>query len=260
MRASERLWTALAVTAIAAVLTLLMASGESPMPIPVTMAFSIVVAGLVVAYFRSRRPLVRIQDLISLGDPDKLLSLVRRRLRYAGTGPNRGPYKIYEATALSMKGDWQRAVAALDEVAIDQLPEPRALWQFGYHSARFCCCVFLEQIDQARAILDGSLIGLARDPAVNEPQDALASCRAMLWFCDEQDDKAMDVFVRLVRNTTIPPPSRAVFHYFIARIYHRRGQWAAADQHFEEAERLAPRTWIPAGIAAFRDSKKLSAG
>jgi hypothetical protein len=67
----------------------------------------------------------------------------------------------------------------------------------------------------------------------------------------------MEIFVRLVRDTRIPPPSRAVFHYFIARIYHAQGQWNPADQHFAEAARLAPKTWIPAGIAAFRDSRQL---
>jgi tetratricopeptide (TPR) repeat protein len=219
------------------------------------LVLSLLLSTLLIGFLRGRRALARIHELIALGEPDKLLSLVRWQLRYARSGPNRGPLKVFEAVALSMKGDFSRALQSLDAVNPGAMPE--AIWQFGYYTARFGCYVFLERLDEARAILGDHIERLAAGGELPSADDAIAGSRAMMWFCDGDQPRAMEVFARLVRDTRIPPPSRAVFHYFIGRVYHADGKWSAADQHFAEAAKLGPKTWIPSGIEAFRDSRQL---
>jgi tetratricopeptide (TPR) repeat protein len=256
---STRIRIALAWLGLVALFVFLFRRFDPGSPFALGVTAALIVSTLAVGFARGRRTLARIQELIALGEPDRLLALVRRKSVYARSGPNAAPYRVFEAVALSMKGDFSRALEVLDALDPAAMPDPgRAIWQLGYHSARFGCYVFTERLEEARAAL-AAIEQTARDETLPNAQDALESCRAMMWFCDDQHDRAMVVFVRLVRDTRIPAPSRAVFHYFIARIYHARGQWNAADQHFEEASRLGPKTWIPVGVQAFRASRQLRA-
>ncbi len=257
---STRIRIALAWTGLVAFFAYFLRTYDPGTPFALSLIAALLVSTAVVGFLRGRRTLARIQELIALGDPEPLLALVRRKLRYARSGPNRGPLRVFEAVGLSMKGEWAAALEVLGQVDAAALPDRgRAVWEFGYHAARFSCLVFTECLDEARAVLRDHIERLAATPELPPAGDAVQACRAMMWFCDGDHDRAMSVFAALVRDTRIPPSSRAVFHYFIGRIYHAGGKWNASEQHFAEAARLGPKTWVPAGIAAFIESKKLRA-
>ena len=259
MSPASKIRIALSWTAMAAFFVVVFRSVDPGSPFALSLIAALLVATMIIGFARGRRAMARIQEMAALGEPDKMLAIVRRKLRYAKPGsPNRAAFAVFLATGLSMKGEWDRALEALDEVDPDSMPEDeKALWQFGYYNAKFSCLVFKERLDEARAVLDTQLEPLASGH-IPRAENAIDACRAVMWFCDGEHEKAMGVFARLVKETPIPPPSRAVFHYFLARIYHDRGHWKGANEHFEEAERLGARTWVGAGIKAFREARKLT--
>jgi tetratricopeptide (TPR) repeat protein len=257
---ASKIRIALTWAALAGFLLVVLRTVDSGTPFVFAFVSAVLLSTVIVGVARARRAMARIQELMVLGEPDKMLALVRRKLRYAKRGsPNHAAFTVFLATGLSMKGDWDSALSALDDIDPDSVPDgDRALWQFGYYNARFACLVFSERLDEARAVLADNLEPLVEKGALTNAATALEACQAVMWFCDDEHDRAMKVFARLVIETPIPAPSRAVFHYFLARIYHARGVWKGANEHFDEAARLAPKTWVHAGVEAFRESKKLA--
>lgn len=203
---------------------------------------------------RARQTLARIQYHLAVGEPDKLLALVDRQLRHRRSPAARGPLLVFRAAGQSMQGDWEGALATLDEVDPEAMPEPgRAVWQFGYWGARFGCLVFTERIEEARRVLEQHIEPLAGTEELRHAGDAVTAARAELAFCDGEYERARPIFERLVADGRVPPASRAVFHYFLGRIADEEGEGGQARRHFSRAVALAPRTWIPAGIRVLNE-------
>ena len=237
---------------VAATLTVAFRAGASGAGWPIAAIAAVLVATVVIAFSRAFSALTRLQSFLIEGRPDPMLRIIRRRLRYRGGGRARGPLLIYQAAALSMKGEWEKGLLVLDEIDLESdleavVPEQRPAWRLSYHSTRFSCLIFLERIDQARELFDRELARL-RDR--DETGLAIRAMEAELWFCEGADSRAERVFEEIVGDHRLPPSSRAVFHYFLGRIYRRRGERDDSEQQFDRARELGGKTWIADGIAA----------
>jgi tetratricopeptide (TPR) repeat protein len=219
--------------------------------IMVTIA-AILVATVVVAFMRAFSALNRLQNFLIEGNPKPMLRIIRRRLRYRGGGRDRGALLIYQAAAYSMKGEWEKGLVALDEIDLDSdfaaaSDSQRAAWDLAYHSSRFSCLIFLERFEEARELFDAELADRAESP---ETELAVRAMEAELWFCEDRRSQAERVFEEIVGNHRLPPSSRAVFHYFLGRIYRDRGKRDDSEAQFDRARELGGKTWIADGIAA----------
>jgi tetratricopeptide (TPR) repeat protein len=249
---SRRIGELLVWLTIAATLTVAFRSGAAGDNWVMAVIAAILVATVGVAFMRAFSALNRLQNLLIEGNPNPMLRIIRRRLRYRGGGRDRGPLLIYQAAAYSMKGEWEKGLVVLDEIdpAEDLATgddKQRQAWELAYHSSRFSCLIFLERIDEARAVFDAELAGCGDSP---ETELAVRAMEAELWFCEGKRSQAAEVFEEIVGNYRLPPSSRAVFHYFLGRIYRDRGERDASEQQFDRARELAGKTWIADGIAA----------
>lgn len=250
-------WAAWAALVIAFAIVFRSSTSTGSWPV-VTLA-ALAVSAAVMVLWRAAGALRRLQQLLAEGRPDPMLRIVRRRLRYRGGGRNRGPLLVFKAAALSMKGEWERGLEVLDEIdpAAD-LPEERRLhWELATFSTRFSCLIFLERIDEARALYEAEIAPRADDADAKLAAEAM---EAELWFCEGARGEARTVFERLVGDYRLPASARAVFHYFLGRIYRGGGDREASDAQFERARQIAGKTWIPAGIDAIeREEEEMKA-
>ena len=206
-----------------------------------------------VGAWSARRNLVKIYSYLALGRPDELLALIEPRLAKRRSAELRGPLIVFKAAALSMQGKFDEGLATLKEIKPSELPEPgKKAWQFGYYSAMMSCLLFSERVEEARRIFEDEMEPLAEDETMRGTQRALDAYRAELSFCDGDLDAARPVFERLVGDVTMPPASRAMFHYFLGRIHSEEDRPEDSEKHFELAVHLGRYTWIPAGIEALK--------
>lgn len=258
MRRNLATWAVWAALVVA--FAIAFANAEVQGPWPLMGLAALVLASAIIVVWRQMSTLRRLQLLLGEGRPDPMLRIVRRRLRYRGGGKNRGPLLVFEAAALSMKGDWERGLEVLDSIDLEaDLPaEDRASWQLSYHGTRFSCLLFLERIEEARELFDREIAPSAGDANAGLAAEAM---EAELWFCEGARSRAEAVFERLVGDYRIPASARAVFHYFLGRIHRDRGEREASDAQFQRARQIAGDTWIPAGIEAIErdEAEKLAA-
>lgn len=252
---SQRISEAVVWITVAAILTVAFRSGAAAGGWTMAVIAAVLVATVVVVFWRAFSALNRLQNLLVEGRPDPMLRMIRRRLRYRGGGRARGPLLIYQAAALSMKGEWEKGLVALDQIDLDRDLEAvetkesgqRSAWELAYHSTRLSCLIFLERIDEARELFDRELAPRADR---EEARLAVRAMEAELWFCEGAHRRAERVFEDIVGDYRLPPSSRAVFHYFLGRIYRARGERDDSDAQFDRACELGGKTWIAEGIAA----------
>jgi len=205
-----------------------------------------------IIFWRSLAGLTRLQALLVEGRPRPMLRIARRRLRYRGGGNDRAPLLIYQAAAYSLNGEFEKGLLALDAITVPKdLPrEDRDSWRLAYDSTRFSCLLFGEKIEEAREHFETAM---SKYKSIAELETSLKSMEAQLHYCEGEHIKAERVFETIIEESRTPPAARAVFHYFLGRIYADRGQSERAAERFESARVLAPKTWIPAGIDALKE-------
>ncbi len=220
-------------------------------PVWLVLIVAMVTAAAVLVFWQTLVGIDQIQTLLIEGRPKAVLRIVRRRMRYRNGGTARVPLMIFAAAAHSLRGDFDQGLSKLEKLRIPaDLPEDqRESWLFSYASTLFGCLLFAEQIAEARETFDQQLKQYREQAALAPIIDAM---EAQLHYCEGEHIRAERVFEKITGDTKIPPVSRAVFHYFLGRIFSDRGQSAKADEQFEMAAALAPRTWIPKGIEALR--------
>ncbi len=213
-------------------------------------------AGIV--FWRSFTSIEQLRTLLTEGRPKPMLRIIRRKLRYLRNDlrneEDRSALLLYRAAAESMDGRFEDGLATLSElneanVVLDQPTGERESWTFSVASTRFSCLLFAERIEEARALFDDKLASFRSREATLA---TIESMEAQLDYCEGEHIRAERVFEKLTDDTHAAPAARAVFHYFLGRIYADRGQTDKADEEFREARKLAPKTWIPAGITALQ--------
>lgn len=238
---------------VVAILTTAFRLGGDGGPWLAAIVGAVLVATVVVVFLRAVSALTRLQNYLIEGNPDPMLRIIRRRLRYRGGGRHRLPLVIYQGAAYSMKGEFAEGLEALDALDLETELEAvegdrqRKIWELAYHSTRLSCLIFLERIDEARELFDRELAGRRDSP---EAELAVRAVEAELWFCEDRRRDAEKVFSEIVGDHRLPPSSRAVFHYFLGRIYRDSGDRDASEEQFDRARDLGGKTWIADGIAA----------
>jgi tetratricopeptide (TPR) repeat protein len=236
-------------------LVVMLRFGKTDGPLAIVVITAVLVATAALIFWRSLAGLERLQSLLVEGRPKPMLRIVRRRLRYRGGGANRAELLIYQAAAYAMSGEFDKGLLALDDIGVPgELPvEDRESWLFAYASTRFSCLLFSEQIEAARSLYEETLLGYRKHA---ELEVVIEAMEGELLYCEGEHIKAERILEALVSETRTPPAARAVFHYFLGRIYADRGQRARAAAQFDLARTLGPRTWIPAGIDALEAAAK----
>lgn len=246
---AERLRRLAAWAALVVVLVALFRGARTEGTWPMIVLAAIVVAAAMIAFWRAWSALTRLQQHMIDGNPEPILSITRRRLRYRGGGRDRGQLLVFQAAGHSMNGEWERGLLALDHVDLehDFADDERERWTFVYHSTRFSCLLFSEAIEAARELFDEEIRPRAGAAGAELAAEAM---EAELWYCEGEHIRAERVFERIADDFRSPPPARAVFHYFLGRIYRDRSQLDRAAEEFALARQNAGNTWIPDGIDA----------
>jgi hypothetical protein len=177
-------------------------------------------------------------------DPEALSRAVA-----SGIAQGRLELAIFEAMACVMRGDWQRALAVLDDIDPDQLPMPSAdasHWQFGYHHARFEALLHVD-LSGAASVLGDHLVPLAiRDDSPRAWQ-MVDCCRIALAY-HRGDASCAGPLKQLREAPDLGRFAAAEIDYMLGMLALREGDRIAATQRLTSAHRLAPRTWIGAAV------------
>lgn len=208
-------------------------------------------AGLLIwASVRNLRLHTTVNRLAALGLPEAMLKVVEAELATSKSAQVQVPFSVYKATALAMQGKWAQALELLERVQPKRVVgAPGRTWRFLHANQQFTCLAFLGRVDEAEAVLKDELEPVAI--AVRSPgtQVIIDEARAKLAFFKDRHEDSKKGFETLLADTRLMPSSKAMYHYFLARIADARGQEKRATEHRAQATELAPHTimggWRP---------------
>lgn len=208
-------------------------------------------ATFVYSAVRELKTHVRVRQHAALGDPDSILAITETELTRRRRPRARLPFVIYRANALQMKGEWDESLELLERARLDVVGgKARRHWEFLHAHSLLGALLHTGEIGPARELLAGRIEPMAR--RLPEPLATLsldeANARVAFFLGKLADSKAR--FERLIADERVPSSSRAMYHYYLARIARAQSRPDEAEQHAATAAKLAPRTFAADAASA----------
>lgn len=178
----------------------------------------------------------------AVGEPDELIELASGQIARRLTQRSRAPFYVYLALGHQLRGEWDPAIAALDEAAAYRSLRPA--WKLLAATARVGVLVERGDVGGARTIYERDVAAVARRMAGPGVQLLVAEAEARVRFAEGDHAGARPLFERMSGDVRLGPATRAMAHWYAARCADRSGDRDAAARHFGDAARLAPKTFL----------------
>jgi tetratricopeptide (TPR) repeat protein len=213
------------------------------LPLIVTLlAFGMVM--LLWATYRELRTHAAASRMAANGEPDQLLALADRELARRLWPRGKVPFHLYRSMAYALAGDGDEARRALDATHLDLLgSRARRQWGILHAAQRIALLGEAGDAAAARRALDDDLRPMLRFVPGAGAAVIAREAEARVLFAEGQLDDARPLFEQLAKDVRLGPAPRAIARHFAARCVAASDPDAARGM-FEEAARLAPKTWV----------------
>jgi uncharacterized protein HemY len=178
----------------------------------------------------------------AVGEPDELIELAEREIKQRFTERSRAPFYVYLALGREQRGEWAAATEALDRAA--QYRPLKPAWRLLAATARVGVLVEQGDVAGARKVYDGQVAPAAQRMAGPGVQLLAAEAAARVRYAEGDKEGTAPLFKRMSGDVRLGPSTRAVAHWYAARCADAAGDREAADRHFGDAARLAPKTFV----------------
>jgi uncharacterized protein HemY len=178
----------------------------------------------------------------AVGEPDELIDFARGQIGRRLTQRSRAPFYVYLGLGHHLRGEWEPAIEALDEAAQYRALKPA--WKLLAATARVGVLVERGDTTRAREVYDREVAPSARRMAGPGVQLLTAEAEARVRFAEGDVAGTRPLFEKMSGDVRLGPATRAVAHWYAARCADAAGDRDAADRHFADAARLAPKTFV----------------
>ncbi|HTJ41828.1 MAG TPA: hypothetical protein VL463_07010 [Kofleriaceae bacterium] len=178
----------------------------------------------------------------AVGEPDELIELAKDQIKRRFTARSRAPFFVYLALGHHLRGEWDPAIAALDEA--DGYRALKPAWRMLSATARVGVLVERGDTAKARAVYDRDVAAVARKLTGPGAQLLLIEAEARVRFAEGDHEGARPIFERMSGDVRLGPATRAIAHWYAGRCAELAGDREAADRHFGDAAKLGPKTFM----------------
>jgi tetratricopeptide (TPR) repeat protein len=184
----------------------------------------------------------------AIGEPDELIALAQGEIKRRLTTRSRAPFWIYLGLGHQLRGDLDAAADAFTQA--ERYAPLKPAWRMLANTARIGLLVERGDAAAARALYDGTIVPAAQRMTGPGVRLLTAEAEARVKFAEGDHAGARAMFERMCKDVRLGPSTRALAHWYAARCAEALGDDAAATQHFADAAKLVPKTYLarrPAG-------------
>jgi tetratricopeptide (TPR) repeat protein len=178
----------------------------------------------------------------AVGEPDELIELASENIERRMTARSRTPFYVYLAIGHQLRGEWDQALAALAQA--DAYPRLKPAWKLLAATARVGTLVEKGDAKEARAVYDRDIVSATKRLSGPGVQLLAREAEARVRFAEGDVAGAAPLFDRMSNDIRLGPATRAMAHWYAARCAERTGATDAADRHYTDAAKLAPKTFV----------------
>jgi tetratricopeptide (TPR) repeat protein len=178
----------------------------------------------------------------AVGEPDELIAIAKEQLGRRYTQRSRAPFYVYLALGREQRGEWDEAIAALDEAAAYRALKPA--WKLLAACARTGVLVERGDTAGARAIYDKDVMSAAARLSGPGAKLLVVEAEARVRFAEGDVAGSAPLFKRMSSDIRLGPATRAIAHWYAGRCAERADDPDAATRHYESAAKLAPKTFV----------------
>ena len=189
---------------------------------------------------------------VAVGDAERILELTDKQLTRAGLGKRRAAERanlmMFRAQAYEIRGDWEPALEAVDEVKLAAL-SPGQRTSLGLRAACVRIGAFVEtsRTAEARQLVDTEITPAAARLDRRADPDGYVSAnlaKGRVLAAEGVFADAMSQLQRVIDDVRAGSGQRAVAHFYVARCEQARGNPAEAVRHRAKAAQLLPGSWV----------------
>lgn len=181
--------------------------------------------------------------LVKDGNPEMFLYELGKDINKAKSDEYKRALLVNKVSGLIFMGKWQEAIELLDTIGSNFNNE---VFTVQYYLNYLSAHIFLERVDIAKEIYSDKKELFERYKTIKryrEINQSIKKVEGIFSFYNDDLIKSKSIFEELLDKQKYSI-YRAIYHYFLGKIFEKEGNLAESKIHFNKAKLLGERTFL----------------